>query len=190
MRNVQSAPVRFGWKRLREKVPGDALGKIDLHTDGSLEAQSYRMEKTDTGIRISAGDDAGMMYALLDLADMYNGGWPESIRIFQRPYLQNRGIKLNIPLDARTPSYSDASTSAFENIGNMWEFSFWQEFLDSMAEQKYNVLSLWNLSPFPSLVRVPEYPLIGLEDVVCSTVPPRPDMSGAHMWTPDMAEGA
>lgn len=190
MRNVQSAPVRFGWKRLREKVPGDALGKIHLHTDESLEAQSYRIEKTDTGIRVSAGDDAGMMYGLLDLADMYNGGWPESIRIFQRPYLQNRGIKLNIPLDARTPSYSDASSSAFENIGNMWEFSFWREFLDSMAEQKYNVLSLWNLSPFPSLVRVPEYPLIGLEDVVCSTVPPRPDMSGDHMWTPDMAEGA
>jgi hypothetical protein len=34
-----------------------------------------------------------------------------------------------------------------------------------MARQRYNVLSLWNLHPFPSIVKVPEYPDVALEDV-------------------------
>jgi hypothetical protein len=40
----------------------------------------------------------------------------------------------------------------------MWSMDFWREFLDEMARDRYDVLSLWNLHPFPSLVRVPEYP--------------------------------
>ena len=34
-----------------------------------------------------------------------------------------------------------------------------------MARHRYNVLSLWSLSPFPSLVKVPEYPKVALADV-------------------------
>lgn len=190
MPEIHSEPVSFGWRQLRKKVPGGALAKVSLCADDTLGEQCYRIEKRDAGICVSAGDDAGMMYALMDLADLYDRGWPETLHIAKRPYIARRGIKLNIPLDARTPSYSDASSSAYENIGHMWEFDFWEEFLDAMAEQKFNVLSLWNLSPFPSLVRIPEYPLIALEDVVRSTVPPRADMSGGHMWTPDMEAGA
>jgi hypothetical protein len=32
------------------------------------------------------------------------------------------------------------------------------------------VLSLWNLHPFPSIVRVPEYPDVALDDVKRTTV--------------------
>jgi hypothetical protein len=34
-----------------------------------------------------------------------------------------------------------------------------------MARDRYNVLSLWSLAPFPSLVKVPEYPKVALADV-------------------------
>ena len=44
------------------------------------------------------------------------------------PHIERRGIKLNIPLDVRTPSYSDNSDSAQNNIGEMWSFDFWREF--------------------------------------------------------------
>ena len=64
------------------------------------------------------------------------------------PHLANRGIKFNIPLDARTPSYSDDSTSAQANIPEMWSMDFWSRFLDEMARHRYNVLSLWSLSRF------------------------------------------
>jgi len=81
------------------------------------------------------------------------------------PHIAQRGIKFNIPLDARTPSYSDNSDAAQNNIAEMWSFDFWREFLDHMARHRYNVLSLWNLHPFPSMVRVAEYPEVALDDV-------------------------
>jgi hypothetical protein len=42
---------------------------------------------------------------------------------------------------------------------------FWRTLLDEMARQRFNVISLWNLHPFPSIVKVPEYPDIALNDV-------------------------
>ena len=42
---------------------------------------------------------------------------------------------------------------------------FWREFLDDLARHRYNVLTLWSLHPFPSLVKVPEFPDVALADV-------------------------
>ena len=81
------------------------------------------------------------------------------------PHIAQRGIKFNIPLDRRTPTYSDSSDSAQANIPEMWSMDFWRELLDEMARQRFNVLSLWNLHPFPSIVKVPEYPDVALNDV-------------------------
>jgi hypothetical protein len=52
----------------------------------------------------------------------------------------------------------------------MWSFDFWREFLDEMARHRFNVLTLWNLHPFPSIVKVPEYPDVALDDVKRTTV--------------------
>lgn len=190
MCQIHSSPICFGWAQLKQQIPADSAALVDLNWDRTLEPQSYEISVSSGRVRVCAGDDAGMMYALLDLADLYTDGWPEELKISQKPYLTRRGIKFNLPLDARTPSYSDASSSAFESIPDVWDFDFWREYLDFMAAHKFNVLSLWNLSPFPSLVRIPEYPLTALEDVVRSTIPPRPEMSGKEMWSADMAEGA
>ena len=56
-------------------------------------------------------------------------------------FIERRGIKFNIPLDVRTPSYSDNSDSAQKNIGEMWSLDFWHEFLDEMARDRFNVLT-------------------------------------------------
>jgi len=64
-------------------------------------------------------------------------------------YVAERGIKFNIALDRRTPTYSDSSDSAQHNIPEMWSLDFWHEYLDEMARHRYNVLTLWNLHPFP-----------------------------------------
>jgi hypothetical protein len=100
------------------------------------------------------------------------------------PYIAYRGIKFNIPLDARTPSYSDAGDSAQANIANVWEMNFWTEFLDEMARNDYNALSLWNLHPFPSMVLVPQYPNAALKDVCKTTMPLSPTLEGRAMSTP------
>ena len=82
-----------------------------------LKAEGFSIEKDDEGIRVIGADAAGLMYGGLELA--------EQIRIYglervketkQNPYMELRGTKFNIPLDMRTPSYTDVCDDAHKNI--------------------------------------------------------------------------
>ncbi|GAB4130927.1 hypothetical protein [Thermopirellula anaerolimosa] len=132
-----------------------------------LGPQCYRIE-TDSAesVRVVGGDATGAMYGGLDVAEAIRlGSLKHLAEGVRRPYIERRGIKFNIPLDLRTPSYSDAADSFQANIPEVWSMDFWRDMLDEMARHRYNVLSLWNLHPFPSIVKVPEFPDIALNDV-------------------------
>jgi hypothetical protein len=47
----------------------------------------------------------------------------------------------------------------------MWDFEFWKAYLDELARYRYNVLSLWTTHPFPSIIKLDEYPEVALDDV-------------------------
>ena len=149
--------------------------KLGLEPPASnVVAQAYSIRKLDaiggSTYAVLAADPAGAMYGGLDLAEAVRLGTLASLKDSDHaPFIANRGIKFNIPLDVRTPSYSDAGDSAQQNIPEVWDTAFWHEFLDELARQRYNVLSLWNLHPFPSMVKVPEYPKIALADVMQAT---------------------
>ena len=137
---------------------------------GNATAQSYRIRVQNDGgrrvITVSGADESGAMYGGLVIADAIRTGTLDSLKDSDhQPHIAQRGIKFNIPLDLRTPSYTDCSDAAQANIPEMWEREFWTRFLDSMARHRYNVLSLWSLHPFPSLVKVPEFPEVALNDV-------------------------
>ncbi len=113
---------------------------------------------------IFSKDDAGAMYGGLELAEQIRTHGVEGVTDTDRnPYMRMRGTKFNIPLDLRNPSYSDMSDSAQENIATVWDFEFWRDYLDALARDRYNYVSLWNLHPFPSMVKVPEYPRRGAQ---------------------------
>lgn len=100
---------------------------------------------------------------------------------------ETRGLKLNFPLDARTPSYDDSGDAAAFNYEVMWEFEFWREYLDAMARHRYNALTLWCKHPFPSLVEVPEYPDVALDDVYVPRVPGDVDrQTPTHRFAPEV----
>jgi hypothetical protein len=117
-------------------------------------------------ITVIGADQAGAMYGGLDVAEAIRNGTLDSLKDSDhQPHIAKRGIKFNIPLDLRTPSYTDPSDSGQANIPEVWEKDFWIDYLDFMARNRYNVLSLWSLHPFPSLVKVPEFPEVALDDV-------------------------
>lgn len=180
---VITEAIQFALDQLK-RVNTKFLSKLYLKYDETIEKQGYKQLVENGDVSIMAADESGAMYAILDLADEIRKGEKVSNRKVV-PYMENRGIKFNIPLDARTPSYSDASTSASANIQNMWDMNFWMEFLDRMAENKYNVLSLWTMSPFPSLVSIPEYPLASIDDVKMTTRPFHAKLSGAGIYGED-----
>jgi hypothetical protein len=130
--------------------------------------QSFRIQKEgQRGIRIVYGDSVGAMYGAIELAEQISlgGGLGAVEEKARKPYIPKRGLKFNIPLDARAPSYDDTGTSAHENIPAMWEWSFWKPFLDSMIRNRYNVLTLWVTHPYPGMVRLPKYPEANYDDV-------------------------
>ena len=159
-----NAPVRVIVTTEDAKLPGQPASKGILR-------EGYAIQRVTSGTAtnwwVIGKDAAGAMYGGLELAEAVQlannlGGVTDRQT---NPYLEKRGIKFNIPLDARSPSYSDDSDSAQANIANMWEKDFWAAKLDAMARHRYNLLSLWSLHPFPSMLRLPEYPDVALADV-------------------------
>jgi hypothetical protein len=142
---------------------------------GDLVSEGYRLRKTtasgQTTYWVIGADDAGTMYGGFELAEIiWTRGLDAVGPVDHNPYMAMRGTKFNIPLDARSPSYSDPSDAAQKNIIEMWNFDFWKEYIDTMARNRYNFISLWSLHLFPSMVKVPDYPDIALDDVMRSTV--------------------
>jgi hypothetical protein len=158
----------------RGMTPGDGMKATRISitvgnaTGAALQSYTIRVQKeNDRRILTVRGADAtGAMYGGLDIAEAIRMGTLDSLQdADHKPHIAKRGIKFNIPLDLRTPSYTDLSDSGQANIPEVWEKDFWIDYLNSMARHRYNVLSLWSLHPFPSLVKVPEFPDVALNDV-------------------------
>ena len=162
-------PGKFAAEEIqREAVAKGITANVSLTVEKKAKAlaQSYRIERNGDQIRVIGADEAGAMYGGLDIAEAIRIGTFESLKSSEnKPHIEKRGIKFNIPLDLRTPSYTDSSDAAQANIPEVWERNFWISYLDAMARHRYNVLSLWSLHPFPSMVKVPEFPEVALNDV-------------------------
>ena len=158
----------------------------DLKEEGfSIVVSSNGKNKT---VYVVGFDEPGLMYGTLELAEQISfGGMKEVKETKQNPYMKMRGVKFNIPLDVRTPSYTDASDAAQKNIAVMWDLTFWKAFIDHLARDRYNLISLWNLHPFPSMVKVPEYPDVALNDVQRTKAPWKEynATNGRFLSTPD-----
>lgn len=187
-------PGKFAAEEIRREAVarGMTLGEdasatrvaLTVGKEGDSAAQSYTIRVQNEGgrrtITVCGADAAGAMYGGLDIAEAIRVGTLDSLTdSAHTPHIAQRGIKFNIPLDLRTPSYSDPSDAAQANIPEMWSTDFWRAWLDDMARHRYNVLSLWNLHPFPSLVRVPEFPHVALDDVWRTTAKLDADFSGS-----------
>jgi hypothetical protein len=168
---AQTTSVEFATREIgaATKAASVAEPHVTFKLDRSLSAQSYRFNSDANGaVVVTAGDASGEMYGGLDIAEAVRLGTLKGLVSDPRlhtPHVLDRGIKFNIPLDFRTPTYSDRTTAAQSNIPEMWSMDFWHEFIDEMARDRYNLLSLWSEHPFPSMVKVPEFPDVALDDV-------------------------
>ena len=166
--DAQIPQLAFAAQELTDAL--EEAGREDLQValavkpdESSPEAFQIRSVEP-TRVEVTGSDATGAMYGGLEVADLIRLGLPMKDQD-QEPFVEKRGIKYNIPLDARTPSYDDTGDAAQENIETMWDFAFWKAYLDDLARYRYNVLSLWTTHPFPSMITLEEYPDIALDDV-------------------------
>jgi len=149
----------------------ETIKKQGFSMPSNLKEEGFSLQVRDNVIGVIGHDAAGLMYGGLELAEQIIVYGLEGIKPMDRnPHMEMRGTKHNIPLDVRTPSYTDPCDAAQNNIGEMWSFDFWKDYIDNLATHRFNYVSLWSLHPFPSMVKVPGYDDVALDDVQRSTV--------------------
>ena len=145
--------------------------RVNAEAEGIKPGGFSIIKTSGNEMEVLASDAAGAMYGSLELAEQIKLFGIEGVaETSQNPYMEVRGTKFNIPLDVRTPSYTDMCDAAQKNIAEMWNFDFWKEYIDNLARYRYNYISLWNLHPFPSMVKVPGYEDVALDNVERSKV--------------------
>ena len=158
-------PAQFAKQKIEAAAGGVSTFMVWMELDHSLGEQAYAIQTIGPVLRIR-GDAAGLMYGGLDLAERMRFGEDlAALSVTNRPFIKRRGLKMNIPLDARCPSYDDSGTSARMNVEQVWSEDFWHAFLDRMAEYRYNTLTLWCNHPFSAMLKLKDYPDVALEDV-------------------------
>jgi hypothetical protein len=169
--------LQFAVDKINEAIlkssDGDIFYSYKFSLDQNLlQTEGFSIKRfNDNTIIIESRDVNELMYGGLDIAEQIElyGAVKETTT---KPYIKKRGIKFNIPLDARTPGYDDTGDSAQKNIVEMWNWNFWEAYLDDLAVHRYNVLSLWNPHPFPSMIKLPKYPDVALDDIYVTTLKP------------------
>ncbi len=133
-----------------------------------LREQAYSLtttKKKQTSYWILGGDVNGAMYGGFQIAEnIAVKGMSGDYNLQESPFMQNRGMKLNMPLDRRIPTYVGgwSSNSAKKAIPHVWDITFWKKLIDQQARNRYNLLSVWVHHPFPALVKLADYPKASL----------------------------
>lgn len=121
-----------------------------------LAAEGYQLVHQNGKLLIIGADEKGAMYGTLDVAEQlqHNG---EDLRQVQEkkeePRLNFRAIKFNLPIVAYR---SSLSLTQQENV--VFNLKFWESFLDMMAADRFNILSLWSMHPFHYMVKSKSFP--------------------------------
>jgi hypothetical protein len=111
---------------------------------------------------IAGADDSGTLYGCLELAQRIRaqGSLPrEPLQIVDQPQFVLRGPCIGMQKTYILPGrhvYEYPYTR--ELFPFFYDRAFWREYLDFLAEHRFNTLYLWNGHPFASLVRLPDYP--------------------------------
>jgi len=135
-----------------------------------LGEQAYGLRTTETPRKsywALGGDANGAMYGGLQIAENIQfNGFSGNYNHEESPAIVRRGIKLNLPFDKGSLTYGRAKASGINNaIHHVWDMTFWTTWLDEMARHRYNVISIWNNHPFTSMIKLPEYPEVAIQDV-------------------------
>ena len=136
-------------------------GRLEL-PENELGGEGFLLKSCggDT-LAVTADDDSGLLYGCLELARRIRdaGKLPTSLNVSDRPAFKLRGTCLAMQKTYILPGrqmYEYPYTEALFPF--FYDKAFWIEYLDFLAENRINMLSLWNGHPFASIVKLDEYP--------------------------------
>jgi len=129
---------------------------INIGLDAQLGKEAYSIVPNGKNIIVTGGDGTGMIYGSLSIAEDLGNGIPlQNINASDdKPRMALRAIKFDMPWDTYRHSY--ALDQHYETCRDL---NYWKAFLDMMADNRLNALSLWDLHPFTYMIRAKNFPL-------------------------------
>ncbi len=139
------------------KRSGNSNADINLsfHETEQKSTESYQIIKHNHQIKIQGNGERGAMYGMLDLVHhiQMNGDLSDFHSKTVEPRFPFRAIKFNLPW----MSYRKGEALQL-HMETCRDLEYWESFLDMMAANRFNVLSLWNLHPFTFMIRPKNFP--------------------------------
>jgi len=152
-----ATPVDYGLAKLASAagVSATQLPVRVVSDDLALGPDGFALVRVGDHLLVSAGNERGAMYGLLDVAEQVRQGTPLA-RIepkTERARLEFRTIKFNLPFAAyRT------SPTIEQHQDTCRDVKYWEAFLDMMAANRFNTLTLWSNHPFHYFVVPKSFP--------------------------------
>jgi len=135
---------------------GNSNFEIRLKVGGpGLQPEAYAITAVRKSLTVTGGDGRGLIYGSLAVAEQLDCG--RTIHTLQnateKPSVGFRAIKFDLPWD----SYR-ASKALDQHYATVRDIRYWTAFLDMMARNRFNAITLSNLHPWPYMVRTRGYP--------------------------------
>lgn len=123
--------------------------------------EGFFIHTANGNVVIAGGDESGALYGCLELDDELRAehALPKQIDTTDQPQMVLRGTCIGLQKSTLLPgrgTYEYPYTP--QNFPWFYNKALWLQYLDQMAENRYNALFLWNGHPFASLVKVKDYP--------------------------------
>ena len=152
--DIRSAVLRRDEFTGDESVRALVLTYAGFRAASTLPPESYQIRVRDQAIYLNASDRVGAMYGLLELAEIVTlEGYDAISDRDGTPFLEKRGIKFNWPYQP----FGEGDPFR-QNEETVLDIEFWRAYIDFLAENRYNLLSIWSMNPFEMMFRVPKYP--------------------------------
>lgn len=141
-------------EHLSAYLPDSSAASIRLQILPVLPEEGFDIAVNGNQVCVSGGDATGVMYGALDLAETIQlYGLDKISPKTEKPFLKKRGIKFNLPYQVL------AEGDVFQkNQKPVMTIDFWRDYIDFLARNRYNCLSLWSENPFEMMFRLDKYP--------------------------------
>ncbi|WP_066631668.1 hypothetical protein [Labilibacter marinus] len=157
---ISNAQELFGTDallRVNNKEESDVIVSVDeLHESLNIKEEGFILQKTNDGKwDVKSKDPVGAMYGIFEIAEQLSFG-KKLVELKDKavnPSLKNRFVKFNLPWS----SYRTGEALSLHEE-TCRDTVYWKSFLDMMAKNRLNVLSLWNMHPFMDMVKLEKYP--------------------------------
>ncbi len=150
---ILDRPVVHAIGKIKELDQVKGNWRISTKVDTAVGTESFKISSHKKTIKVTGGDAVGVMYGLLHIKEQLELGKTFIHETKESPYYSFRAIKFNLPWD----SYREGEALS-QHMKTCRDTFFWRSFLDMMAENRFNKLTLWNLHPFNYLVKTAKYP--------------------------------